>query len=79
MPTLIFGLTLVFWAAMALTAVFFIDLATCWWATRLRICPLRRWRSKLVKYHKYTRIALIALVIVHFALHLATDVYGIPV
>lgn len=79
MPTLILGLTLVFWAAMALTAVFFIDLATCWWATGLKICPLRKWRSKLIKYHKYTRMALIVLVIVHFVIHLATDVFGISV
>jgi len=48
-------------------------------ATGLKICPPRRWRSRLIRYHKYTRLLLIALVIVHFVLHVATDVYGIPV
>lgn len=76
MAILIYGLDLTFWAAVALTVIFFIDLSTCWWATQLRICPLRRWRGKLVRYHKYTRTALIAIVIIHIALHLLGGVYG---
>lgn len=77
MPTLILGQDLLFWIAVLLTVVFFIDLSTCWWATGLRICPLKRWRTKLVKYHKYTRILLIFLVIIHLIFHILFQVFGI--
>ena len=79
MVTLLFGFDLMFWAAVALTIVFFLDLATCWWATGLKICPLREYRDKLCKYHKYTRITLIALVIIHIILHILFQVYGIAI
>ncbi len=79
MVTLLFGFDLMFWAAVALTIVFFLDLATCWWATSLKICPLRRYRDKLCRYHKYTRITLIALVIIHIILHILFQVYGIAI
>lgn len=77
MPILILGQDLLFWIAVLLTVVFFIDLSTCHWAVRLRICPLRRWGDKLIKYHKYTRILLIILVIIHFIFHILFQVYGI--
>ena len=77
MPTLILGQDLLFWVAVLLTIVFFIDLSTCHWAVRLRICPLRKWGNKLIKYHKYTRISLIFLVIIHILMHILFQVYGI--
>lgn len=77
MPTLILGQDLLFWAAVLLTAVFFIDLATCHWAVRLKIYPLKKWADKLVKYHQYTRVLLIFLIIIHLALHVLFQVYGI--
>jgi len=79
MVTLIFGLDLTFWTAVALTIVFFIDLATSWWATGLKICPLRKYRGTLTRYHKYTRSLLIALVIIHIVLHIMFQVYGIVI
>ncbi len=77
MVTLILGLDLMFWAAVALTIAIFVDLATCWWATGLKICQLRRYRDKLCKYHKYTKIALIVIAIIHITLHMLFQVYGI--
>jgi len=79
MVTLVSGFDLMFWAAVALTIVFFIDLTTCWWANSLKINPLRKYASKLVKYHKYTRLILIALVIIHIVLHVLFQVYGIVI
>lgn len=77
MPTLIFGQDLLFWTAVLLTIVFFADLATCWWAAGLKICPLRKYQGKLTKYHKYTRILLILLVIIHLVFHILFQVFGI--
>ena len=77
MVTLILGFDLVFWAAVALTAVFFIDLSTCWWYNSLNWGPLKKYRDKLVKFHPYTRKILIALVIIHFILHVLFQAYGI--
>ena len=79
MVTLILGFDFVFWAAVALTAVFFIDLSTCWWYNSLNWGPLKKYRDKMVKYHRYTRITLIALVIIHIILHILFQVYGIAV
>ena len=79
MVTLILSYDLMFWAAVALTIAFFIDLATCCWATSLKICPLRKYRDKLCKYHKYTRITLIVMVIIHILLHILFPVYGIVI
>ena len=79
MPTIILGLDLLFWIAVLLTIVFFIDLSTCWWATGLRICPLRKYRNKLVKYHKYTRVILIILIIIHIVFHVLFQVFGIVI
>ena len=79
MATIIFGMGLVFWSAVLLTIVFFIDLATCWWANGLRICPLRKYRDKLVKYHKYTRVILIILIIIHIVFHVLFQVFGIAI
>lgn len=76
-PTLIFGQDLLFWIAVLLTVVFFIDLATCWWYNSLNWGPLKKFRTKLVKYHKYTRILLIFLVIIHLLFHILFQVYGI--
>ncbi len=76
-PTLILGQDLLFWIAVLLTVVFFIDLSTCHWVVRLKICPLKRWGSKLIKYHKYTRVLLIITVIIHFILHTLFQIYGI--
>lgn len=77
MVILILGYDLMFWAAVALTVAFFLDLATCWWYNSLNWGPLKKFRDKLVKYHKYTRITLIALVIIHIILHVLFQVYGI--
>jgi len=77
MVTLILGLDLMFWSAVALTIIFFIDLSTCWWYNSLNWGPLKKYRDKLVKYHKYTRITLITLVIIHIILHILFQVYGI--
>ena len=79
MVTLILGFDLVFWAEVALTAVFFIDLSTCWWYNSLNWGPLKKYRDKMVKYHRYTRITLIALVIIHIILHILSQVYGVAV
>ncbi len=76
-PTIILGQDLLFWIAVLLTAVFLIDLATCHWAVRLKICPLRKWADKLTRYHKYTRILLIVLIIIHFIFHILFQVFGI--
>lgn len=76
-PTLILGQDLLFWIAVLLTAVFFIDLATCWWYNSLNWGPLRKFRDKLVKYHKYTRILLIFIIIVHLIFHILFQVFGI--
>ena len=59
MVTLILGQDLLFWIAVLLTIVFFIDLSTCWWYNSLNWGPLKKFRSTLVKYHKYTRWSLI--------------------
>lgn len=77
MPTLILGQDLLFWVAVLLTVVFFMDLFTCHWAVRLRIYPLKKWGSKLIKYHKYTRILLIVLIVIHLIFHILFQVYGI--
>ncbi|HLC89264.1 MAG TPA: hypothetical protein VJG49_04480 [Candidatus Nanoarchaeia archaeon] len=77
MVTLILGFDLMFWAAVVLTIVFFIDLSTCWWYNSLNWGPLKKYRDKLVKYHKYTRKILIALVVIHIVLHILFQVYGI--
>lgn len=77
MVNLILGLDLLFWIATVLTVVFFIDLSTCWWYNSLNWGPLKKFRDKLVKYHKYTRISLILLVIIHFIFHILEQVYGI--
>lgn len=79
MVTLILGLDLVFWAAVALTVVFFIDLSTCWWYNSLNWGPLKKYRDKLIKYHKYTRLLLITIVIIHIVLHVMFQVYGIVI
>lgn len=79
MVTLILGFDLVFWTAIALTIVFFIDLLTCYWANSLKIFPLKKYGDKLCRYHKYTRITLIVLVIVHIILHVLSQVYGIVI
>lgn len=77
MVTLILGLDLMFWAAVALTIVIFLDLATCWWYNSLNWGPLKRFRDKLVRYHKYTRITLIVLAIIHIIMHILFQFYGI--
>lgn len=77
MPTLILGQDLLFWIAILLTVVFFADLATCWWYNSLNWGPLKKFRDKLVKYHKYTRVLLILLVIIHLLLHILFQVFGI--
>lgn len=77
MPTLILGQDLLFWIAALLTVVFFIDLASCHWAVRLKIYPFRKWADKLIRYHIYTRVLLIFLVLVHFVFHVLFQVYGI--
>lgn len=77
MPTLIFGQDLLFWIAVLLTVVFFIDLSTCWWYNSLNWGPLKKFRDKLVKHHKHTRILLIFLVIVHLIFHVLFQVFGI--
>lgn len=77
MPTLIFGQDLLFWVAVILTIVFFVDLATCWWYNSLNWGFLRKFRDKLIKYHKYTRILLIGLVVTHFVFHILFQVFGI--
>ncbi|MBI2107463.1 hypothetical protein HYT57_05755 [Candidatus Woesearchaeota archaeon] len=77
MVTLILGFDLMFWAAVALTIVFFIDLSTCWWYNSLNWGPFRKYREKMVKYHKYTRIILIAIIIIHIILHILFQVYGV--
>lgn len=77
MPTLILGQDLLFWIAVLLTVVFFIDLSTCWWATSLKICPFKKYQGKLTSYHKYTRILLIFLIIVHFVFHVLFQIFGI--
>lgn len=79
MVTAILGFDLMFWAAVALTIVFFIDLTTCWWYNSLNWGPLKKFRNSLVKYHKYTRVTLIALVIIHIILHVLFQVFGIAV
>lgn len=77
MPTLILGQDLLFWLAILLTVVFFADLATCWWYNSLNWGPLRKFRNGLVRYHKYTRVLLILLVIVHLLFHVLFQVFGI--
>jgi hypothetical protein len=79
MVTTFLGLDMLFWAAMALTLVYFLDLATCWWFNRLGWSPLKRWRNTLVSYHKYTRWALFVLIIAHGVLHIRFQVFGIPI
>lgn len=79
MVTLILGYDLMFWAAVVLTIAIFADLATCWWATGLKICPLKKYRDKLCRYHKYTKIALILIAIIHIILHILFQVYGIVI
>mgnify|MGYP001567463868 CR=1 FL=1 len=76
MPTLILGQDLLFWIAVLLTAVFFVDLATCWWYNSLNWGPLKKYRDKLVKYHKYTRPILIFLIIIHLIFHILFQVFG---
>ena len=77
MPTLIFGQDLLFWIAVLLTAVFFVDLATCWWYNSLNWGPLKKFRDKLVRYHKYTRILLIFVVVIHLVFHILFQIFGI--
>ncbi|HDZ54111.1 MAG TPA: hypothetical protein ENI19_03370 [Candidatus Nealsonbacteria bacterium] len=77
MPTLIFGQDLLFWIAVILTVVFFVDLATCWWYNSLNWGFLRKFRDKLIKYHKYTRILLIFLIVIHLIFHILFQVFGI--
>ncbi len=77
MVTLILGYDLMFWAAVALTIAIFADLATCWWYNSLNRGPLRKFRDTLVKYHKYTKITLILIAIIHIILHILFQVYGI--
>ena len=77
MPTLIWGQDLLFWIAVLLTVVFFIDLSTCWWYNSLSWGPLKKFRDKLVRCHKYTRILLILLVIIHLLLHISFQVFGV--
>lgn len=77
MPTLILGQDLLFWIAVLLTVVFFVDLATCWWYNSLNWGPLKKFRDKLAKYHQQTRILLIFLVLIHLAFHILFQVYGI--
>lgn len=77
MPTLILGLDLLFWIAALLTVVFFLDLATCWWYNSLNWAPLKKFRDRLVKYHRYTRIFLVFLIVIHFFFHLLFQVWGI--
>ncbi len=79
MVTTFLGLDMLFWAAMVLTLVYLLDLATCWWFNHLGWSPLRRWRGNLVAYHKYTRWSLFILIIVHGVLHIQFQVFGIPV
>lgn len=79
MVTLILGYDLLFWAAVALTVVFFLDLATCWWYNSLNWGLLKKFRNKLVKYHKYTKITLLVLVIIHIVLHILFQVFGITI
>lgn len=79
MVTLIFGYDLMFWAAVALTIAFFLDLSTCWWYNSLNWGPLKKYRNKLVRYHRYTRIILIILVIIHIIFHILFQVYGIVI
>lgn len=76
-PTLILGQDLLFWIAILLTVVFFVDLATCWWYNSLNWGPFKKFRDKLVKYHKHTRILLILLVVVHLVFHILFQVFGI--
>ena len=76
-PTLILGQDLLFWIAILLTLVFFVDLATCWWYNSLNWGPLRKFRDRLVKYHKDTKILLILLVIIHFVFHVLFQFFGI--
>ncbi|OGZ20608.1 MAG: hypothetical protein A2654_00340 [Candidatus Nealsonbacteria bacterium RIFCSPHIGHO2_01_FULL_43_31] len=76
-PTLILGQDLLFWIAVLLTAVFFVDLSTCWWYNSLNWGPLRRFRQRLVKYHRYTRILLIFLIVTHIVFHILFQVYGL--
>jgi hypothetical protein len=77
MVTLILGLDLMFWAAAALTVVFFIDLSTCWWYNSLNWGPLKKYRNRMVNYHRYTRWLLILLVITHMIIHILFQVFGI--
>lgn len=77
MPILVLGQDLLFWIAVLLTLVFFIDLATCWWYNSLNWGPLKTFRVKLVRYHQYTRVLLILLVIIHLLFHLLFQVFGI--
>ena len=77
MAALILGQDLLFWIAVLLTIVFVIDLSTCWWYNSLNWGPLKKFRNKLVNYHKYTRKILIILVIVHMIFHILEQVYGI--
>lgn len=77
MPTLILGQDLLFWIAVLLTLVFFADLATCWWYNSLNWGPLRKFRDRLVRYHKHTKILLILLVIIHFVFHILFQIFGI--
>lgn len=76
-PTLILGQDLLFWIAVLLTVAFFADLATCHWTVGLKICPFKKHACKLVKYHKYTRIPLIIIIVIHFVFHVLFQVYGI--
>lgn len=76
-PTLIFGQDLLFWLAVLLTLVFFVDLATCWWYNDLNWGPLKKIRHRLVRYHKYTRYALIALIVIHLIFHILFQFFGI--
>lgn len=78
MPTLIFGYDLLFWIAVILTVVFFVDLSTCWWYNHLNWGPFRKWRDKMVKYHYLTRIILIFLIVIHLFFHILFQVFGIP-
>ena len=79
MVTIILGLDLLFWIAVLLTIVFFIDLSTCWWYNSLNWGPLKKFRNTLVKYHKYTRCSLIILIIIHIVLHILFQVFGIGI
>ena len=63
--------------AVALTVVFFIDLSTCWWYNSLNWGPFKKYRDRMMKYHKYTRMLLISLIIIHIVLHVMFEVFGI--